>query len=191
MAKLPRSDAKLKQLPEETQQRVFDRVLELKRGGGRQNDAIPWIKAEFGVTTSAGALSDFLGWFAARIEARADEQRVEAFLDEERQLHPEISDAELFARGQRAFSLLAIARQDPKQWTSVQQIALNKGAGELNREKLKRKDQELALEREKWNQKLAEIADQKRRIESALKTARTGGLSAEALREIEQAAALL
>ncbi len=144
--KLPRPDAKLKQLGDDEQQRLFDHVVGLKRHGGRQNDALTWITEQFGVKTSAGALSEFLSWFQARAEARADEARVTAFLDEERNLHPELTDAQLFERGQRAFSLLAIARQDPKAWTAVQKVGIESEGTALARQKFQRETAALFLQ---------------------------------------------
>ncbi len=61
----------------------------------------------------------------------------------------------------------------------------------LAREKLAQSNDALKLEREKWEQKLAEITEQKRKIESAVAKVRTGGLTPAALKQIEEAAALL
>lgn len=144
--KIPRADAKLKRLSEPVQARIWEM---LQQPGCKQSDVLKWIKDECDVRSSAAALSDFLSWYAARQEARSNEARVSAFLDEERNLHPELTDEQLFERGQRAFSLLAIARQDAKEWTTVQKVGIDKSAAQTDRTKFRRETCELFLE---WSQ---------------------------------------
>lgn len=140
----PRADAKLKRLPEEVQAHIAELCT---KPGVTQRSILDWIEKECDVKSSPAALSEWLSWYSARAEARASEARVMAFLDEERQLHPELSDAELFAKGQRMFSLLAIATQDPLAWTRVQKVTVLRDVGELERQKFQRQTCELFV---KW-----------------------------------------
>lgn len=130
--KIPRPDAKLKRLPEEVQAHIVEMC---GLPNITQKHILEWILAECDVQSSPAALSEFLSWHAARQEARQDEARVDAYLDEERQLHPEWSDEQLFERGQRMFSLLAISKQDPKAWTSVQREDRERLLARTTREK--------------------------------------------------------
>lgn len=80
--------------------------------------------------------------------------------------------------------------------TGLRSVELAKAKGQLDVEKLKRKDEELSLAKQKFEQQLQEyrdkVAAQKREIESALVTAKSaGGLTPETLERIEQAARLL
>ena len=168
--KLPRADAKLKRLSEAVQARIMEMCAQ---PGMKQTDVLKWIKDECDVRSSPAALSEFLSWYAARKEARQNEARVSAFLDEERNLHPELTDEQLFERGQRAFSLLAIARQDAKEWTSVQKVGIDKASSQTDRAKFKRETCELFLE---WS------AD-----EQAKAIAGSGSTHEEKLRALDQA----
>jgi hypothetical protein len=141
-AKIPRADSKLKRLSEEIQQSIFEMC---GKPGLTQRAILDWIEKECDVQSSARGLSEFLSWYAARLEARKDEERVNVFLAEERQLHPEMSKDDLFERGQRMFSLLAMSRQDPKAWTTVQKVEIERADSITNRQKFKRETGELIL----------------------------------------------
>lgn len=73
--------------------------------------------------------------------------------------------------------------------TSLRSAELAKAKGELDREKLQRKDEEIALAKQKYQDK---VQAQKREIEDALGAAKSaGGITPETLERIEQAARLL
>lgn len=152
--KIPRADAKLKRLPEEIQAHIVEMC---SKPGVTQRAILDWIERECDVKSSTGALSEFLSWYAARQEAKRDEQRIAVFLDEERQLHPELTKEQLFERGQRMFSLLAMSRQDPLEWYRVQRTQAMADTTKLDREKFKRETGELFL---KWyaDERAKEIA---------------------------------
>jgi hypothetical protein len=142
--KLPRRDARLKNLTEAQQERILELV---KAGKDREKEIIPFIKAEFGVRTSTGALSDFLSWYVARKQTRADEQAVIAQIEEEAALHPEWTKDFIWERGQRRMELITLARQDPDAWAKIQKTARDKENSALSREQFKRETCELFL---KW-----------------------------------------
>jgi len=79
--------------------------------------------------------------------------------------------------------------------TSLRSAEIAQQRVDLDREKLKRKDEEIALAKAAFEQRLAEYQDkvsaQKREIESALGVVKAGGLTPETLQRIEEAARLL
>lgn len=79
--------------------------------------------------------------------------------------------------------------------TSLRSAEIAQQRADLGVEKLKRKDEEIALAREQFELRLKEYQDkveaQKREIEGALASARTGGITPETLAKIEAAARLL
>lgn len=79
--------------------------------------------------------------------------------------------------------------------TSLRSAEIAQQRADLDREKLKRKDEEIALAKAAFEQRLTEyqdkVAEQKRTIESALGVAKAGGMTPETLQRIEEAARLL
>lgn len=144
-----RSDAGLKNLPDELQREFAGRLI----SGDKLSDGQAWLKAR-GHKAAISTISDWLAWWKAREEHRRDAEAVDAILQSHREKHPGISDEELFAIGQRVFSEMALARKDAKAWTNVQNVSLNEGRGRFDREKfekeIKLKEKSLALDREKF-----------------------------------------
>ncbi|HMJ88460.1 MAG TPA: hypothetical protein VK530_01520, partial [Candidatus Acidoferrum sp.] len=106
---------------------------------------------------SAGSFSEWLSWYSARQRAREREQKIAALLDDERNLRPELSDDELFSKGQRMMSLLTMAEEDPKGWSTVQRAARDREDSALSRQKFQRDT--IALFMKWWEDKRAmEIA---------------------------------
>lgn len=129
---MPRADSKLKRLPLPIMREIVRRCGEPNM---RQVDILAWLKAEHGVKSSDTALSEALSYLAARVRAADRDQKVDAWLECEKLEHPELSDEELFRRGQRKFSLLSIAEEDPKGWVAVQKLSVEKSDQQLSREK--------------------------------------------------------
>jgi hypothetical protein len=132
--KAPRADAKLKRLADDVQEQLYRYV---NQPAVTQMDGIAWLEREHSVKTSAGAFSEWLSWFSARQRAREREQRVNVFLSDERQMHPELSDEELFQRGQRLMTLLTIGEEDPKSWAMVQRTKKDWEDARLAQQKFK------------------------------------------------------
>jgi hypothetical protein len=152
--KTPRSDAKLKRLDDSIQDAVFRYAT---TPGVTQADARAWLEREHSVKCSAGAFSEFLSWYGARQRAREREQKIAALLDDERNLRPELSDEELFAKGQRMMTLLTMAEEDPKAWAVVQRTARDREDSILSQQKFQRET--IAMFLKWWEDKRAmEIA---------------------------------
>lgn len=152
--KQPRADAKLKRLDLAVLREI---VTRLTTPGVRQADVLAWLRAEHGVSSSAAALSSDLPYLQARVKSADRDQKINAWLECEKLEHPELTDEELFARGQRKFSLLTIAEEDPKGWAMIQKTQRDKEVSALDRSKFQRETAELFL---KWfaDQTAKEIA---------------------------------
>lgn len=151
----PRSDAKLKRLPIAV---ICELVARCQQPGCKQTDVLAWLKAEHGVSSSAPALSQAYTYLVSRARAHEREQKVQASLDCEKLEHPELTDEQLFALGQRRFTLMTIAEEDPKGWALIQKTAREKESGQLDRQKFQRETVALFI---KW------VADEEaRRIAS-------------------------
>lgn len=118
-----RADAKLKLLPATVQEQLAQVCNE---PGGTLEKARTWLKQEHGVAVSVNTISEWLAWYQMKRVAALREAKVEAWLECERLEHPELTDEELFRRGQRKFSLLAIAEENPEEWARVQALGLER-----------------------------------------------------------------
>jgi len=128
-ARKPNSNSVLKNLPEERQAAIAEYCREHSL-----RDTVKWC-ADDGITTSIAALSEWFSWWKLAQRAQERARRVDSFLLEEKQLHPELTEAELFDRGQRLFSMIAMAEEDAKNWTALQTVSLKRGLLALDREK--------------------------------------------------------
>lgn len=129
---LPRSDSKLKRLPIAV---ICELVRQLQTPGVTQADALAWLKRAHGVSSSAGALSEAYTYLVCRARAHEREQKIEAWMAGEKLEHPELSDEELFRRGQRKFTMLAIAEEDPRSWAMIQKTQRDREQLSLDRDK--------------------------------------------------------
>ena len=143
-----------------------------------------WLKNECGVDIKSNStITDWYQWYCANLQLQRDEARVDQYVDAVRKQQPDLSDAELYEIGQRQFSLLAVARQDPETWAAVQNVAIakddleRKKIGDKGRAEFKKVDQQIAMRK-------LEIAESKiKKATEAVKEARkTGGDMTEAER---------
>ncbi|HTH46278.1 MAG TPA: hypothetical protein VMB21_02080, partial [Candidatus Limnocylindria bacterium] len=105
-----RSDAKLKRLPLPLMAQF---VAMLGMPGVSQQQALEWLAQQpEGCKSSTGALSLHFSWLVARVNAWHREQRFLAEMASEKEAHPDVTDAEIFRRGQRRFATAAIADGD-------------------------------------------------------------------------------
>lgn len=143
----PSSAAVLKNLPPERQAQIADR-LRFKRPpewpDNSQKAVRRWLK-EDGLETSEAALSEFLSWYLVRATLQEREQKVQAWLECEKLEHPELTEEELFRRGQRKFSLISIAEEDPDAWVKIQKTQRDKEVTTLDRVKFQRETIKLFL----------------------------------------------
>lgn len=186
--KKPRSDALLFNLPEEQQAQLAEWML----------DGIPFhkckelVQAEFGVTVKS--LNPFSGFWSAVVSPALIARRARAVNSsneraEEARKHPgQFDAATIDALKEKAYNLAIAPGVNPKDVKALFGLVLQHNQWEKSMKAL-------ALEVQKFQHELQvyrdSVAEQKSKIEASLKTARSGGLSAEALAQIEAAAKLL
>jgi pyruvate-formate lyase-activating enzyme len=134
-----RADAKLKLMPTAVQEQLAELF---KEPGFTLKQASEWLRQKKNLKLSVNTISEWYSWYQMRRAMAEREAKIDALLFDIKKQHPEISDAELFAKGQRVFSLLAVAEQQADEWVKVQALALER---EKLAEKLKT-DRERALD---------------------------------------------
>ncbi len=139
-----RPDSKLKRLDISL---IREIVARADTPGVIRAEILEWLKKEHGVSSSQASLSDSLPFLRARVRSWEREQKIQAWLECEKLEHPELGDEELFRRGQRKFSLLSIAEEDPQGWVMIQKAARDKEMASLGWGKFRRETCELYL---KW-----------------------------------------
>lgn len=171
----PRSDSKLKTLPEDRQAAI----AEFARGNSLAA-TVAWLK-EDGLTTSSAAVSEWLSWFLLRQQLARNGSTVETLLEQLKCDRPDLSEEQLTAAGQAFFGALAIEQRDAKSWKRIQDVRIKGKALELEEKKFQVQTCELFL---KWceDQRAKEIVDGKaansEKIE-ALRQLMFGDLAAE------------
>lgn len=123
--KKPRGDSPLKNLPPARQAEIYEHLSSHTLAATEK-----WL-ADDGFKTSSAALSYFRTWWQAVLR----DQKVNAWLECEKLEHPELSEEELFRRGQRKFSLISIAEEDPEAWVKIQRTQRDKDAITLDKDK--------------------------------------------------------
>ena len=172
--KKPRGDAKLKTLPAEQQAALF-LLLQQKRA----DEVKALIAKDPGVQTSTGALSEFYHWYplSRRLEQAAN------FADQLKEQLKKLPDLDLDAEklsavAQMAFEARAVQEQDSELF-----IALRKR---------RQKDTELMLKAENQAMRIKQFEENSAKAKAKLEGLKSkGGLSAETLKQIEEAAAIL
>jgi len=131
MSRKPRSDAKLKTLPDDVQEQLWDYAQ-----SHSLLDACRWLLQTHGVRTSAAALSEWWSWYATRRQLQRNSSVVEALLDRLRGEEPQLSEDQLRRLGQQFFALLSIEQRDPRAWAAIQRLELSRRELELERRRL-------------------------------------------------------
>ena len=126
-----RADAKLKLLPQAAQDKLADFLL---LPGNTLAMARDFVRREWDLSVSINTLSEWLAWYQSRRLSAMRAAKIEGWIACEKLEHPEISDEELFRRGQRKFSMMTLADDLPDEWVKIQAIGLER---EKHAEKLK------------------------------------------------------
>jgi len=170
----PRSDSKLKTLPTEVQGKIYALLAKVS-----YQKAVGLIAKEFGVITSAGALSGFYSWYP--LSRRIEQSRT--FADELKKTlasNPQLNlDADkLSTVGQVAFEMKALEEQDTELFVSLR--------------KLRHKDADLALQAKSTDLRLKQYEDKIAAARENLEKAKSkGGLDPTTIELIEQQLKLL
>lgn len=155
MSRKVRSDARLKNLPEERQEAIADyaRTHSIE-------ETIEWLRAD-GVVSSSGALSNFLADWRLSEQMDLNATTVGVLMQSAKREHPEFTESQIAMLGQAFFSALALNQQDPDIWVATQRLALDKESAaaraaferekiDLRKQAEARAREKLKFEREKW-----------------------------------------
>lgn len=127
----PRSDARLKTLPEDRQAEIAS-LLATK--------SLLEVRKELlkdGLSTSVGALSEFFSWWRVRESLRRRETRVAGLLENLKENATEaIPEDKLWEMGQSLFGAMAIAEEDGREWFRTQRLSLARRKLRLEAEKV-------------------------------------------------------
>jgi len=174
MGAKPRSDAVLKTLPEDVQDRLatYLRANSLEKG-------VAWCATELEVETSTRALSEFREWYEStgvltEIKRIADQFKT----DLARMPNVELGDDTISQIAQQFFETVALKERNPE---------LHMGLRKL---RLREQEQQLSLKA--LEQKVREYEGKMKDAKSQLEAVKNrGGLTAETIKQIEEAANLL
>jgi hypothetical protein len=180
--KKPRADAKLKTLPEGVQAELWE-LLNVAPPGAEgpmtYAEAREWLAAPpFGVETSSAALSEWYSWYglalrSARAKDRAAQAAALAAKDD-----PAMSVADLERLGQMVFTAETIEDKDIKGYVSLMRL-------KIQHRQLDHDERRIALLEETAARVKATLTEVVRDGHGK------GGLTAETLKRIEEAASLL
>jgi hypothetical protein len=116
-------------------------------------------------------LSSFYSWVKLTRKTMEREGKIQHWLECEKLEHPELTDEELFRRGQRKFKLLAIAEEDPDSWATILREETNSKKLQIEERKLvllEKKAAQLDQVKQVVDSKLSP-EEQKKRLKEILK----------------------
>lgn len=123
MSRKHRADSNLKTLPEEQQSEIITR---LNAKGGSYKAVCEWLRAEWDVATSIGALSEFYSWHQLRTqvkEAESDTQTLQELLSAS---EFGLSAQQVQEAGNLMFVMRATKQQDAKSYVAMAKLLLQK-----------------------------------------------------------------
>lgn len=159
-------------------------------GAMKYEEALSWLVAECGVSSSLSSLSAFYRRHCApvlRDRRRLFALKAEEFERAETEDGLDFTDSAFAQLKQRYFEMVLDPLADLKEVETMGKMLLDYGKLQIAIEKVDQDSRRLAILEEK--EKAA--AQAKAELEKAVTKARDGGLSEEALEQIEQAAGLL
>lgn len=190
-----RSDAKLKNLAEKDPQFAAEmwRFRHPEEGGEKLTlEAICAALPDLcGLSCSISTLSEFYAWLRVkrRLDARAslaDQLKLELAKD------PDVTEDQIRRAGQRLFMAEGIIEKDAKVFADMVKIGQNETKLAQNEAKLKISKQALSHDARRLALLEAKAAEAKAKLDALTTAAKSnGGLSAETLAAIEEAAGLL
>jgi len=134
-------ESPLRTLPEERQAAI----IELLKKNSTVNTRKELIAD--GLTVSTGALSEFWSWWHLRRQFKQTQSDVQTLMEDLRTQKPGLSEGEIFAHGQKVFSLLAMKNESAEDWSRIQKTRQREELIKIERQKFQRETCELFL---KW-----------------------------------------
>lgn len=145
----PRSDSRLKTLPEERQRGIVELLRKKSLAEVRKE-----LRAD-GIETSCTSLSEFFSWWQLKEQFRELEGDTETMLGLLKKQRPELSEDELARYGNSVFQLKAIKLQDVESYTRLMSA---RHRAVMDWKKLDLRKEELRLQREKFEFDAAKAA---------------------------------
>lgn len=128
----PRGDAKLKTLPEARQEQIAEMLA---------SKTLAEVKRELaadGLHTSLNALSQFYSFWQLKQTMEEADSMTEELVERLKEANPQISETQLFERGQIIFEALALQQKSTKDWKRVQDVKHRRQLVDLERQKFQR-----------------------------------------------------
>lgn len=160
----PRSDAALKNLPDEVQSAMFE---ETKRG---LDATVDWLKATHGISSSRTAMHEWRKWYVWQQQFQDCESDAKQFMALMRDRHSDLSEEKIEQFGNDFFQLRAIRLDDPELFlrfrTARNKAEMEKQKFSQRERALAQKEEALKLERDKFEllKRKAEQAEQAEQI---------------------------
>ncbi|WP_009965327.1 hypothetical protein [Verrucomicrobium spinosum] len=115
----PRGDAKLKTLPEELQEEIWERL-----GKGTHAAVRKWLQQEMDIATSLGALSEFYSWYGLRRDLQEADSEVTSLMQLIKEGEYSLDTQQLESLGNTLFLLKARSSGDWKQHKAAVELLL-------------------------------------------------------------------
>lgn len=170
MNEKPRSDAKLKGLPEERQEAIAEYARDHSLA-----DTVAWLKDD-GLVTSTRAVSEFLSWFGLRRRFQVCEQDSLTLIDLLKEKRPQMDEAERESWASEFFQMQAIKMNDPETYLAFSSARFK---GEMEKEKLRIKQEALELSKAKFQRETCGLFLEWAERKEAIEVARSGATHAE------------
>jgi len=138
----PRSDSKLKNLPEEMQEAIiaWARTAKTDEHPGGLQYAREQLAAD-GIKVSLRAVSEFVSWWQLRERFSSASERAQQIEDLIKEKNPNLSPDRIRELGQALFTMEAMAEKDAQAYVALESLALAqqsaKFKGRIETEKLK------------------------------------------------------
>ena len=164
-----RSTAKLKRLPPDKMWLQAEIIRLGTLPGWSDVKIVEWLEAEHGIKSSTGALSEFRSWWELRQLLRARQLKVDSKIEELSQ-DDRYTPEQLFAIGQKMFTMSAIEAEDIKTWFATQRLNLQTREQEIETRKLKLLEAREAKTKEVVNDAKLSPEEKQQRIREILGT---------------------
>lgn len=119
MPRKPRPDSNLKTLPSDQQAEIITR---LKAKGGSYKAVVQWLRDEWDVDTSEGALSSFWSWWHLQEQVREAESDTQSLVEALRGADISMTAEQVREFGNLAFITKATKQQDSKTFVAMARI---------------------------------------------------------------------
>lgn len=182
----PRSDSKLKNLPEETQEAIiaWARTAKTDEHPGGLQYAREQLAAD-GIKVSLRAVSEFVSWWQLRERFSSASERAQQIEDLIKEKNPNLSPDRIRELGQALFTMEAMAEKDAQAYVALESLALAQSTAKT---KASLEERKLALA----ERRVSLLEENAAKAKAALEGIKSkGGLTQETLKQIEEAARLL